>query len=288
MIDGILAVDKPQGWTSHDVVGRVRRVAGQRQVGHAGTLDPLATGLLLVVLGRATRVSSYLMESEKVYCAEVVLGVSTSTDDAEGNILGQATVPNLSRADLESCLAQFVGEIDQIPPTYAAVRQGGERLYKLARKGVNVSPAPRRVVIHEILLQDFSSPRMRLRVRCGPGTYIRSLARDVGEAVGAFGYLHVLRRVASGTFVVEDAVALDGLTRDDVIGAAQPIDRAVAGWPAIVLNVADAVRVRRGLEVTLGVPVAGNVRLYCSSGTLVALGNARGGAVKPFRVFAGA
>src|SRR5947209_9286254 len=140
MHNGILPIDKPQGWTSHDVVARVRRLAGQRQVGHAGTLDPLATGLLLVVLGKATRVSSYLMESQKSYRAEVVLGVTTVTDDAEGSIVAQWPVPRLTEIEIERCLGKLTGEIDQVPPAYAAIRQGGQRLYKLARKGIEVTP----------------------------------------------------------------------------------------------------------------------------------------------------
>lgn len=287
MITGVLAVDKSPGWTSHDVVARVRRVAGQRQVGHAGTLDPLATGVLLLVLGGATRMSGYLMESTKIYCAEVVLGARTATDDAEAPLLDSADTRHLDRAAVEACLRRFTGEISQVPPAYAAVRVKGERLYKLARRGMAPAPAPRMVNVYSIDLQEWAPPRLRIRVACGPGTYIRALARDLGDALGVGGYLHALRRVASGLFTLADCQSIDVLSDPGAVRAAvMPPDVAVLDWPAAILTVPEERAVRSGRPVSVEGP--GNreqLRLYDGRGRLVALGERRAGLVKPFRVF---
>lgn len=288
MIDGILPVDKPPGWTSHDVVARVRRAAGQRQVGHAGTLDPLATGVLLLVLGSATRLSAYLMATPKVYCAEVVLGVSTVTDDAEAPLANAVPVPSLTELDLRDVLAGFVGEIEQVPPAYAAIKRGGRKLYELARKGIDVQPEPRCVSIERIDLLAWDAPRLRLRVCCGSGTYIRSLARDVGLALGTVGYLHALRRVASGSFTTRDTHPLSDLTGPaEVAAAIEPTDRAVLHLPAIPLMASDERRILDGQTLVLGREESGTVRLYGTSGRLVALGESHGRTVRPIRVFEG-
>jgi tRNA pseudouridine55 synthase len=285
---GILPVDKPAGWTSHDVVARVRRLAGQREVGHAGTLDPLATGVLLLVLGKATRLSSYLMESRKVYCAEVVLGVTTVTDDAEAPIERQRPLPPLVRDDIEGCLHTFIGMISQAPPRYAAVRHGGQKLYKLARQGVAVAPEPRQVAIHTIDLEDWSPPRLRLRITCGSGTYIRSLARDIGAALEVGGYLHALRRTVSGSFTLADCRGLDDLHGlEDVRRSLKPLDWALLGWPAAVLGSREVDLVLTGKPAHCSGATRGNVRLYDISGRLVALARVEGGVARPFRVFDG-
>jgi tRNA pseudouridine55 synthase len=288
VISGILSIDKPVGWTSHDVVARVRRVAAQRQVGHAGTLDPLASGVLLLVLGTATRLSSYLMASPKVYCAEVVLGVTTVTDDAEAPTGEQREIAHLRKEDVAGCVRRFVGELDQVPPRYAAVRQGGRKLYKLAREGVEIEAHPRRVTIDSIEMLAWRPPRLRLAVRCGPGTYIRSLARDIGAALGVGGYLHALRRVASGGFAIESCVSLPGLAaREDVAAAVRPFDVAVAHLPAAVLRGDDLDRFLTGRPASVGSRAEGTIRLYDPTGRMVGLGAADGDAVRPFRVFAG-
>jgi tRNA pseudouridine55 synthase len=289
VISGILPVDKPVGWTSHDVVARVRRIAGQKQVGHAGTLDPLATGVLLVVLGDATRLSSYLMESTKVYCAEMVLGVATATDDAEAPILRQHDVSQLSRARVEACLPAFMGTLQQVPPAYAAVRHGGEKLYTLARKGVTVQPEPRSVVIQSIELVAWRLPRVRLRIQCGAGTYIRSLARDLGAELGVGGYLHALRRTRSGSFSTAHCSTMELLNRADSLATCiQPLDRAVPDLPAGILVDHEVETLRTGRPVSVGALCVGTVRLYDQTGTLIGLGTADGGTVKPTRIFAGA
>ncbi|HZU13037.1 MAG TPA: tRNA pseudouridine(55) synthase TruB [Chloroflexota bacterium] len=287
MISGILPIDKPLGWTSHDVVRRVRRVAGQRSVGHAGTLDPLATGVLVVVLGSATRLSSYLLASDKEYCAEVVLGATTATDDAEGDLLRCAPVRGLSRSDIERAVGGFVGDIDQVPPRYAAVKRGGQKLYVLARRGEDVDVEARRVTISRVEVVRVDLPRVRLRVTCGAGTYIRALARDLGAALGVGGYLHALRRVRSGQFVVSDCAPLDRLTSaNEVRAAILPPERAVLALSARVLSTGEAEAVGYGRAVEAA-DVHGSIRLYDRDGRLLALGEAVGGSLKPTRVFRG-
>ncbi|HLJ67983.1 MAG TPA: tRNA pseudouridine(55) synthase TruB [Chloroflexota bacterium] len=286
MIDGILAVDKPQGCTSHDVVARVRFATGQRQVGHAGTLDPLATGVLVIVLGRATRLASYLVDSTKVYCAEIVLGATTATDDAEAPLQSHAPIGNLTAADIDRCLWRFVGPLEQVPPAYAAVKIGGERMYRLARKGAAPAAPARHVTVYEIRWLDWQPPHLRVRISCSAGTYIRSLARDVGAALGCGGYLHALRRIESGGFRIDEAVPLAELSLERVREALAPADRAVLTWPAAVLDSTRLELVRDGRAVLLEASTTGNLRLYDSFGRLVALARASGDVAQPFRVFA--
>lgn len=288
MIDGILPIDKPLGWTSHDAVARLRRVSGQRQVGHAGTLDPLATGVLVLVLGSATRLSSYLMHTPKVYCAEIVLGATTVTDDAEAPLLRRSDPSHLADTDIAAVVGRFVGQFDQAPPAYAAIKRNGQKLYELARQGIDIDPAPRRVAIQAIDVLAWRAPRLRLRIRCASGTYIRALARDIGAALETGGYLHALRRVASGSFVAREAAPLSQL-RDEAAVAASvyPLDRAVLDLPAAVLDPAESRRIRNGQMVTLRTPASGTIRLYGTTGSLVALGECRGTMVQPIRVFEG-
>jgi tRNA pseudouridine55 synthase len=248
-MDGILNINKPPGWTSHDVVGRVRQLTHQKKVGHAGTLDPMATGVLLVCLGRATRVSEYLMASDKTYRAVVRLGVETDTCDAEGEVV--ATLPvNVSESDLRRALDKFTGSIDQTPPMYSALKLAGKPLYKLARKGVEVERRPRRVTIHDITLQAWQSPDATIDVRCSPGTYIRSLAHDVGAALGCGAHLAALTRLSSGSFTIEDAAKLADLEGlEDVRGLVHPMDAALQDLPAVTLDAVAAQRVLMGHSI---------------------------------------
>lgn len=285
-ISGVLPVDKPSGWTSHDVVARIRHVANQRQVGHAGTLDPLATGLLVLVLGQATRLVPYLTDTEKVYRAEIVLGATTPTDDAEADPTPQADASGLTRDQIERGLLQFRGEIDQVPPAYAAVRRNGERSYVLARKGIAVETLPRQVIIHGIDVEEWSPPRLCVTVRCGPGTYIRSLARDLGAALHVGGYLLSLRRLASGRLRVRDASPLDHLRDLERLHAAVlPADTAVLDLPCSVLEDNQARAVRHGQAVRLLDAPRGMLRLYDRGGRFIALAECEDGQVKPRRVF---
>lgn len=277
MLSGILAIDKPLGWTSHDVVARIRRVTRQRQVGHAGTLDPLASGVLLLVLGRATRLSSYLMAQPKVYCADVVLGATTVTDDSEAPMRRHADATHITLAQVECCLGQFVGGITQIPPAYAAVKQHGEKLYVLARQGIDVIPRPREVVVDRLEIHLWEPPRLRLQVRCGSGTYIRSLARDIGAALGVGAYLHALRRAASGGVTLGECYGIETLdTAETVERRLLPLDTAVLELPAAVLSPSEVRAVQQGRAITTKHVPSGLVRLYDGRGNLVALGEPAG------------
>jgi tRNA pseudouridine55 synthase len=288
VISGILPVDKPAGWTSHDVVARLRRVAGQKAVGHAGTLDPLATGVLIVMLGGATKLSQYLVDSRKMYCACVAVGATTPTDDAEAPLEARCSIDHLRREDIENALQTFIGTIQQLPPRYAAVKQEGQKLYQLARKGVEVERTPRTVTIHSVELVDWAPPRLTVRLECGPGTYVRSLARDIGAQLGVGGYLHALRRTGSGTFHISECVPLETLeTRSDVLVKLQPADRALLNWNAAVIEKEGVADLRQGRPAKLESDREGNLRVYDDAGTLVALCTLSGGVARPFRVFDG-
>jgi len=215
-MDGLVVVDKPSGWTSHDVVARMRRIFGQKRVGHAGTLDPDATGILLVGLGRATRLLKYVQETGKVYEGVVAFGIATDTLDAAGVEL-QREAMSFTRADLESAKSRFIGDIAQIPPMVSAIKIGGKRLHELAREGIEVERAPRSVHISSIEISDFQNgpfPTAAVTVACGSGTYIRTNAADLGSALGGSAHLQSLRRTFVGTFGLEEAHSLEAIEAD--------------------------------------------------------------------------
>jgi len=249
-LSGILNVDKPLGWTSHDVVGLVRRLTRQRQVGHAGTLDPLASGVLLVMVGQATRLSDYLMHGRKCYLARLRLGATTPTDDAEGEVTEAPAAPGLTRERVAAALSAFRGDIEQIPPAYAAIKQGGVPVYKLARQGKEPVLAARRVRIDALALLALDGEMLDILVWCGAGTYIRALARDVGERLGCGAYLAGLRRLSSGAFGVDTAVGVQELRRlageGRVSEVLAPLDEAVVGWPAVITTAQQAQDVLHG------------------------------------------
>ncbi len=257
-LEGLLVVDKPAGMTSHDVVDRVRRLSGQRRVGHAGTLDPLATGVLVLGLGRATRVLEYLIGHDKRYLATIRLGITTDTYDAEGRVVSQHEGSWPLREDVERVLARFRGEIEQRPPPFSAIKQGGERLYKKARRGEAVEAPPRRVVIRDLRLLEYDPPFLRVDVTCSKGTYIRSLAHDVGQALGTGAHLAELRRLASGPFTVEQAHTLDELEQAAREGRlAQlllPPDAGLVDLPAISVTLEEARRLAHGQRIVSSAP----------------------------------
>jgi tRNA pseudouridine55 synthase len=306
---GFLNIDKPAGMTSHDVVAHIRRAAQQKRVGHAGTLDPAATGVLVVALGNATRLIEYVQDStSKRYLATVHLGATTTTDDAEGEVLATAAVPPLDRAAIERALEPFRGEIMQAPPMYSALHHQGRRLYELAREGIVVERAARPVTIERLELLDWSSPLLTLDIMCSKGTYIRSLARDLGESLGCGAHLQALRRTAVGAFLIEDAVPLDRVAgwRGEGARVGQidsnavtpspphpltlsqvllPPEIAVADWPAVTLG-AEAVRqVRNGLAIELTGADADRVRAHGPEGALLALLVRAGDLWRPAKVF---
>jgi tRNA pseudouridine55 synthase len=209
-MDGILNLNKPKGWTSHDVVSFVRRLTHMQRVGHAGTLDPLATGVLLVCLGRATRVVEYLMEGRKHYRAVLLLGISTDSHDADGQVTATAPV-TAGRTDVEKALSHYHGTIQQVPPMVSAIKRDGQPLYALARRGIVVERAARPVEIYELALTDWRPPNLTIELVCSPGTYVRALARDLGQELGCGAHLTALTRLASGDFTLSEAITLDQL-----------------------------------------------------------------------------
>jgi tRNA pseudouridine55 synthase len=257
---GIMNVDKPANMTSHDVVDVIRRLVGQRKVGHAGTLDPMATGVLLVCLGQATRVAEYLMAGRKHYRASIVLGTSTDTYDADGEIVASNGRTEFSQAEIETALAHFVGWIEQMPPMYSAIKRDGQPLYKLARQGKTVEREPRPVEIDEIKLLDWTPPSLIVEVACSPGTYIRSLAHDLGQHLGGGAYLATLVRMASGRFTLEEAVSLERLEEAFQHGQEDryllPLDEAFLDWPAMIVGADDAQRIVHGQAIVGDPPAA--------------------------------
>ncbi|HLF27414.1 MAG TPA: tRNA pseudouridine(55) synthase TruB [Anaerolineae bacterium] len=276
-MDGILVLDKPSGWTSHDVVAKVRRLTQIKRVGHTGTLDPLATGVLVLCLGQATRLVEYLAGHAKRYRATIRLGVETDTYDAQGQTIAQRPV-EVSATALRESLATFAGAIEQVPPMYSAIKQDGQRLYDLARKGIEVKRASRRVTIHSIDLLDVNLPDITLEVHCSAGTYIRSLAHDLGERLGCGAHLAALIRTAAGPFTLAQAVTLAQLEAAVTAGAwpalLQPLEAALTAFPSIRLSAPDAARARHGQSLALPEAAslmveAERIRVYDPAGQLI-------------------
>ena len=265
MTDGLAVVDKPPGWTSHDVVARCRRIFGQRRVGHSGTLDPDATGVLLVGLGRVTRLLRYLTALGKSYEGELVLGTATSTLDSSGDVVGEWDMRSVSLDEVQAAAAAFVGDIDQVPPMVSAVKVGGRRLHELARKGEEVERAARRVRVHRLDVAAGPGEAFALSVDCSSGTYIRSLAADIGTALGGGAHLRNLRRTAIGSFTLADAVALEELTPDRALTPAA----SMRDYPSTVVGPEGAVAVSHGRPID-GVP-PGIVAVLDDHGGLLAV-----------------
>lgn len=292
-LHGILIIDKEAGWTSHDVVARVRRITGERKVGHTGTLDPAATGVLPVCLGAATKVIEFLQGAGKTYYAEVALGIATDTDDQEGQITAEAAVPRLTVAELDRALDQFRGPIAQIPPMYAAIKQGGRKLYELARAGETVERPPRQVTINTLALLGWEPPIARLLIDCSKGTYIRAIARDLGAALGCGAHLSRLARLRTGPFYLDQALTLDELATEFVETpwpelALHP-DTALLDWPVIILDEAGVLAWRQGKDIQAANGAAGDYcRAYSAAGDWLGLGkfDAERGAWHPEKVVA--
>lgn len=277
LVEGVLNVDKPRGMTSHDVVNHVRRASGVRRVGHAGTLDPLATGVLLLCLGRATRLIEYLAGQPKTYEAAIRLGQVTNTYDAEGEVVAERPV-EVTASDITAALAQFRGPIRQRPPLYSAIKKGGQPLYKLARQGVEVEAPLRTVTIYELELLSWVTPTLTVRVVCSSGTYIRSLAHDLGKVLGCGGHVSALRRTAVGAFGVGTAVPLAELSGDNLRSFLLPADAAVRHLPRLELTSTDARRLQQGQRVAQQPdhPPAELVRVYDTAGRFIGVAVANG------------
>ncbi|MBI2919265.1 MAG: tRNA pseudouridine(55) synthase TruB [Chloroflexi bacterium] len=287
-MDGFLNVWKPPGLTSFQVVHRVRRISGQRRVGHGGTLDPAAEGVLPVALGQATRAVEYLHLLDKAYRAEVLLGVSTDTYDAQGQATGGGPV-TASRKEVEAALAGFRGGVWQRPPPYSALKMGGQPLYARVRAGEEVTPPLRKVCFHRLELAAWQPPVITLDIECSAGTYIRSLAHDLGQALGCGAHLLRLRRLRSGPFVAGEAVPLDMVEQsfaDEWWRWLYPLDVVMLGWPAAVLGPGKQGYILHGRPVPLAsAPPQGLCRAYTLEGWLMAVLRPRHGEWYPDKVF---
>jgi tRNA pseudouridine55 synthase len=283
-MDGALLLDKPVGLSSNAALQKAKKLLGARKAGHAGTLDPLASGLLLLLFGEATKFAGPLLDADKEYLATVKLGEKTSTGDAEGQVVETRAVP----AKIETAMLDgFRGEIEQVPPMHSALKRDGVPLYKLARQGKSVTRAPRKVRISELDLTGFRTPIMELRVRCSKGTYIRTLAEDIGLALGSVGHLAALRRTASGSFRIENAVtlaALEDLTGEERRRRLVSLDALLAGLPRAELDAGAESRFRQGQALPFE-GAQGLCGVYGRDG-VVGLGRAEAGRLLPVRLTA--
>lgn len=282
--DGLLLVDKPAGWTSHDVVARVRRLAGIRRVGHAGTLDPPATGLLVIGIGRATRLLGLLALHDKDYDATIQLGTTTTTEDADGDVIATVDASHVSEADIRAAMQTLTGEIDQVPSAVSAVKVGGQRAYARVRAGEHVELAPRRVTVHAFELAQRNGDSLDVRVRCSTGTYVRALARDLGGALSVGAHVRSLRRTRVGGYTVDVATPLDRL---GVPLPVIPLSRAVAdAFPRRDVDAATAAAVAHGARLAPTGSGRQAVGVFGPDGEVLALVEERDGAVHYLAVFA--
>ena len=288
MANGILIVDKPAGWTSQDVAAKLRGVFHERRVGHGGTLDPMATGVLPVFIGRATRAAEFMESAEKEYVAGLRLGLVTNTQDTSGETLCEQPV-SVTREQLEAVLRRFTGPIEQIPPMYSAVKIGGRKLYELARKGQEIERTPRAVTIHELELLDGGGADWTLRVRCSKGTYVRTLCHDIGAALGCGGCMSSLRRTMAGRFPLDGALTmtqiLDFAAQNDPQALLMPVDALFSQHPALIVTLQQAARVRNGAEVRDGQFPDGMCRVYCETGEFLMLGEVRAHTLRTVKNF---
>ena len=284
---GLLIIDKPGGMTSHDVVNRIRQVTKTRRVGHAGTLDPLATGVLLVCVGRATRLVEYLVGQTKSYITTVQLGQATNTYDIDGEVVAERPFAHITLAHINQALEQFRGTISQKPPIYSAIKKDGQPLYKLARRGEAVDVPLREVTIYNLSLLSVKLPKVELAISCSSGTYIRSLAHDLGAALGCGGHVTALRRTAVGEFTVDQAIELNSLTRDNVEDYLQPMATAVTHLPRLHLNADEVKDVENGRFIPrlISHPQAELVQMYGQDGRFVGIARANEGRWQPHKIF---
>ncbi len=285
---GFLNINKPSGMTSHDVVAQLRRTLRLRKLGHAGTLDPLATGVLVLCVGQATRLSEYVMRGDKRYRAVIQAGVSTESYDAEGEVLSRRDASGLERQTVMEALDCFRGDQQQLPPMYSAVKQDGRKLYELARAGKTVTRRPREVTIHTLELVDWTPPTFTLELGCSAGTYVRSLAHDLGEALGTGAYLAALTRTASGAFRLQDAVTPeDVLAGPDWRSRLVPPSQALPQMPQIRLDEIARDRLLLGQTVArrAGDPSSALAQALGPTGSLLAIVECKGSLWQPRKVF---
>ncbi len=286
-LNGIMLIDKPCDWTSHDVVGKLRGILHERRIGHSGTLDPMATGLLVVFVGRATRAVEFAEADSKEYIAGLRLGISTDTQDITGNTLKSSnSLP--SKAELEQALSAFKGEISQIPPMYSAIKVGGRKLYEFARRGESVERKPRKVTIEKLEIVGENDGDYILDVLCSKGTYIRTLCNDIGDTLGSGGCMSSLRRVKAGAFSIEKAHTIDEIQAaadngglDEII---IPVDRLFSAYPELTVRDTAEKKLRNGNVIKLAAP-NGTYRVYTETGGFLLLGEASDNKLKTIKSF---
>lgn len=281
-MNGLLVIDKPGGMTSRDVVNHVQRWFPRKtKIGHTGTLDPLATGVLVVCIGAATRLADYVQVMGKAYASRFRLGATSTTDDADGTVTETPDAVPPTREQIETALASFVGVVEQVPPAFSALKVSGERAHSLARSGQDVRLAARPVRIDAIRVSGYEWPWLDVEVECGKGTYIRSIARDLGQKLGVGGLVQTLRRTRVGPFTVEQGVGLDV---DPATVKVEPMTAALAGMPQVSIDREAELRFRRGQAVS-GESTAGEVAVLDEAGALIGIGAAESGRVRPQIVF---
>ena len=286
-MNGILLIDKPPLWTSNDVVSKLKGVLKERRIGHSGTLDPLATGLLVVFAGRATRAVSFAESHDKRYTAGLRLGLRTDTQDISGNVISQEQT-DIKDEELDRVLSCFVGEIEQTPPMYSAVRVNGKRLYELARKGIEVERKPRKITVYSIERKGRESGDIVLDIKCSKGTYIRTLCSDIGERLGCGACMSALRRTEAGMFSVENAYTLDEVIREAEIGDVSslilPTETIFSEYERITVSASAEAKVRNGNPVSFSAQ-DGTYRVCSQQGEFLALGRCENGIIKTIKSF---
>ena len=293
-MDGLLLVDKPSGWTSHDAVAYIRRTLGQKKAGHTGTLDPDATGLLIILLGKATRLAPYFEADVKEYIARMKLGEETDTQDASGEVIKRCPVPPLDEKNIEEVFSRFTGALEQVPPMYSAIKVGGQPLYKKARAGTEVERPPRKIEVRELELLGMELPAVRFRVLCSKGTYVRTLCRDMGEALGSCAHMASLRRTRAGGYGIEGATDLSGRpSKEGLAAGVIPLAGMLPAMPGVVVSDNGAVGISFGrspgrteiLEMPGRLTDGEAVRVLDGSGRLLAIGEEAGaGEAAPVRL----
>ena len=283
-MNGIVIIDKPAGWTSQDVVSKLRGVLRTKRIGHGGTLDPMATGVLPVFVGRATRAVEFFEHAEKTYEATVRLGITTDTEDMTGTVLEEKPV-QVTKEQFFAALEVFRGEIRQIPPMYSALKVNGRKLYDLARQGKEVERKPRTITIHRLECLDFSGDRARILVQCSKGTYIRTLCKDIGQALGCGGCMDALRRVQAGSYAIEEAVPLSKIVENEDPGQfLRPVDSMFTAHPAVTLTEKQALRCRNGNSFSVNLP-DGTYRAYGPEGAFLMLAKVDSGIMSTIKSF---
>ena len=288
MANGILVIDKSAGWTSQDVAAKLRGVFHERRVGHGGTLDPMATGVLPIFIGRATRAAEFLESAEKEYVAGLRLGVVTDTQDTSGNILETHPVA-VTREEVQSALRQFLGPIEQIPPMYSAIKINGQKLYELARRGQEVERKPRSITIHELELLEGADADYLLRVRCSKGTYVRTLCHDLGRALGCGGCMSSLRRTRAGSFTLSQAVTMQQVLNFAAEQAPQallmPVDAVFSMHPPLIVTMGQAAKLKNGAQIKDWQFRPGTYRVYAEDGEFLLLGRVENGGLTTIKSF---